>query len=498
MNKLQGKHKDTRDVARGAAVNFLGILARSLSFVFYVVLARLYGDEHTGLYLLAWATVDVGSKLTILGLDRGVLARVAMRRADGDGDGVYQIVGQALAMGFVFSLAMIALSQVMASTICIGIYQEPQMITPLRVMVIGMLPWTLSAILLFATRALRVMRYEIYTKSVIEPVVLLAGALFFYYLGWGALGLALAFLLSTSIGAGMAVVFYCRELSLGRTLFSMFQKKGAGELLRFAAPIGIYDMLNLLLQRVDIFMVGRYLSTSMAGVYGIAVEVAFALKKVRQSFDPIVIPVISAAHQQGDRSRVLEQYRNVTRWILAIDGALLGVILLAGDSLLRIFGTSFTAGYGALAFLALSIVINGVLGVSELFILIDRPVINVFNSVGALVVNVALNLLLIPQFGLTGAAIAITVAYALMNGARLIEVAVLYKIHPFTRRHGLSLLAAVFASGWAFGFSSLFTGGLMSEVFASVFFLGLYLLSLDVLGAAPEIRKVWLKICSAF
>ncbi len=487
--------RDTRDIVRGALVNFIGVVARSLNFAFYIFLGRLYGAEATGLYLLSWASVDVASKLGILGLDRAILSVVARHHSEKDEDAVYRAIGQALCIGALATVIIVATMELVAAPIALHFYDKPELVLPLRVMAWGMPFWTISAIFLFATRALRVMRYEVITKSVIEPLVMLTLAVLFFFLDMGMFGLSLAFLCSVAAGALVAVYFFSRELSLKRVVLAVLDKEGRSGLLRFAAPIGFYDMLNLLLQRIDMFMVGRYVPTAMVGVYGIAEEAAFTVKKVRQSFDPIFIPVISAAHQVKDRAGMLLQYRNVTRWILLLDGAALGVVILAGRPIMGIFGADFSTGAVTLGLLSLSVVINGVFGVSELFLLISRPMVNLMNTIGTIIVNVGLNLLLIPRYGMEGAALAITISYAFMNAARVIEVSVLFKLHPFTRQHGRILLAWVLAFAAMFGLQlALNKPGTGPDLAFAGIYLLVYGLLQWLIGLMPEEKQIGYKI----
>ena len=98
-----------------------------------------------------------------------------------------------------------------------------------------------------------------------------------------------------------------------------------------------------------------------------------------------------------------------------------------------IFGKDFAAGAAPLVILTAAIMVNTVLGVSELFILTDRPALNVANTVVALLAAAGLGLLLAPRFGMVGAACSILGAYSLMNLLRLVQVRLLYRHAPLHR-----------------------------------------------------------------
>jgi O-antigen/teichoic acid export membrane protein len=259
-------------------------------------------------------------------------------------------------------------------------------------------------------------------------------------------------------------------------------------------------MLNLLLQRVDLFILSHFAGSATVGVYSIAQNIAFTFKKIRQSFDPIFIPVISASHQLKDRDALLEQYRNVARWVLILNTALFGLTVFAGHTILRIFGGEFVAGATALIILTAAVIINSFLGISELFILIDRPYINLINTIGSIGAAIILNYALVPEFGMLGACMAFLATYLLMNAARIIEVRLLYRLHPFTRYHARALLAAVpsFAAALFIREAIPLTHGVTGEFAAYLVFFLLYVVSLVLMGMAKEEETFLAKIISLF
>jgi O-antigen/teichoic acid export membrane protein len=483
---------DTKDIARGAFTNFLGVLARSLNFAFYIFLGRIYGAKVTGIFILALATVDVVSKLGILGLDRGILTIGAKKHQEKDETGFYRSVAQALIIGFGATLLMVVGINALAEFIAHRFYQQDELLTPLKTMSIGMFFWMVSAILLFTTRSVRIMKYEVYTKSLVEPLVLMIAAVAFYYISPGISGLSQAFLLSVVAGSVSSIYFFGKTFSFKKLFRQFFKLPGLLEVAKFATPIGFYDLLNLLLQRIDVFMLGRFAPSSQLGVYGIAQSIAFGAKKIRQSFDPILIPVISSRYQEGNHEAIRLHYQNVTRWILILNLAVLGLFVFAAKPALALFGKDFQGGDTALILLTSAVVLNGVLGVSELFILIDRPLINLMNTIGTIIMSIVLNLLLIPRWGMEGAAAAMLISYFVMNVARITEVIVLYRIHPFTMFH----LRAVAASAVSLSIASILSftppvsDSLLLQFFTGVFYVILYFMLLLIIGPANEEAEV--------
>jgi O-antigen/teichoic acid export membrane protein len=472
-------------------INLAGAAIRSLRLLLLFILGHLYGAEGIGRYLLAYATLDTLNNLVLMGLDQAVLTHTARRYAAEDTDGMYETIGQALAMSLAAACIVSASLSLLAPWLANTFFHKPALGPALRMMAWALPFWAFSAILLFATRALRVMHYEVIAKATVEPLVILTLALGFYALGWGPSGLWVAVFVSSVVGAGTVAYLFSRKFSLIRLWRSLWRVPGRWRLYRFAMQIGLVELASELVKRIDMFLIGRYLTADMLGIYGIAQEWALTITKIRQAFNPIFVPVISAAHQKHDRAGMLHQYRNVTRWILILNACVLGGIILSGEALMHLFGAQFALGAPVAVVLTLALAIQGVLGVSELFLLIDKPWINLVNTMIALLASIGLNLLLIPRYGMLGAGCSVLILQAILNLARLFEVAMLYHLQPLTRYHAKAVMAFLLAVGAVWGLQQALggTGGGMALGTVMAFWL-LYFALLAMMGLAPEEKRI--------
>ena len=492
MEDHSTRRSDAVAIIKGAGVNLLGTVMRSLNFVFYIVLARLYGAESTGLYLIAWNTVDISSKLSIIGLDKSMLKFVAERKAVEDESGMYTKVANALQLGFFFALGIIVVLELLTPVITSHLLSKPHLLPMLRLMIPGILFWTMTYILLFSTRGLRIMRYEIYARSLAEPITLVLFSIPFYLLGFDETGLGIAFLFSTAAGAVTSLYLFSRAFDIKKLKAAFADTAGRRALLLFSYPIGLTDMTNLLMQRIDIFLLSRYASAGAVGVYGISQEVVSLVKKIRMAFDPIFMPVVAGARELGNHGDVLSHFRSVTRWILMIYLPILGVYAIAGKDILALFGSSFGTDDAVVVLVLLSLAVgfNNVLGVSELFLVITRPMINMVNLLCAMALAFLLGLWLVPAWGAPGAAMTMAIAYLVLNIVRLVEVGVLFRMHPFTLAQLKSVLSFLVAAAlaWLLRLALHDVMPIGRGVPAAALFIGLYLGVLILLGLNSEER----------
>ena len=164
--------------------------------------------------------------------------------------------------------------------------------------------------------------------------------------------------------------------------------------------------------------------------------------------------------------------------------------------MLGIYGPAFRQGALWLALLGLAHGANSFAGLVETLIMIERPGLNVFNAATTIVAQVVAGVVLIPRFGVTGAASAMLIGFAVQGVLRFVEVRHVFgwswPWHSLRRPLTAFVLAFVPASGIRLLGGTL--GDLTAQVVAGVVFLVLYALMWRVLGAEPSDREVWRKL----
>ena len=481
---------DASTIARGAAVNFIGTVARLTKSVSFIVLTRLFGAEIFGLYMLGWTIVDLVAKVGQFSLDKGLVNFIPRLRGDGDADAIHRIIAQALGVGLLLSAAVGAALFIAAPALAEGLLGKPRLAGMLRLLAAALPLIAMTHIILGVTRAHKVMKYDAMIRGVVEPLVLFGAAGASFYWGWRTYGLAAAHLAALACGLLFALYVFTRFYSWRACLAHLRELRFVTPLTRFSLPVMGYELVYMVMIRLDVLMVGYFLPAAQVGIYVIAVEIALLTKKVRQWFDPIFSPIVAELNHRNDLPRLERNLRLVTRWVLTIGLGFLCVVSLIGNELLGLFGPEFGAGFVTMVVLAMSQVVYAAMGSGDtVLIMSGRPWLNLVNTVVVVIVHFALNLWLIPNLGILGAALGTLGSFMLLTLIRLAEVYHLFRIHPLTWRILKPCAAAVLAFGGAF-----LAGGygpdapwLRLALLPSIF-LAAYLGVLSLLGLEEEDR----------
>jgi O-antigen/teichoic acid export membrane protein len=176
-------------------------------------------------------------------------------------------------------------------------------------------------------------------------------------------------------------------------------------------------VLSLLNLRLDFVLLDVFVGTAVVGTYAVASKFAELVRLVPVAITYVLYPRFSRETQ--------EQATAGTRRLLlpatGLSAACAVVLALAAPFVLPVlYGARFDAAVGLAQLLLVGLSVEGAAGVISAFLYgVGRPGLNSIAMGAGVVLTVILDLLLVPQWGATGAAIASTVAYLVTTAALL-------------------------------------------------------------------------------
>jgi O-antigen/teichoic acid export membrane protein len=259
--------------------------------------------------------------------------------------------------------------------------------------------------------------------------------------GLGATAIALTYAVPVGVGCVVALLWLLRILARAehrdRRVFRRLKKtisiKRLGrEFWRFSLPRWGSDLAFVLLSYLSTLLVGGYLGTRDTGIYAASTRFVLAGSIALPAVIATIAPQISAMVTLGRYDRAEALYRTSTWWLMIPSFPIYIVTIVFAPFLLRMFGTGFDQGDTVLVILAAAMLVSMATGpISQVLLMSGHSVINLANTVLALILNVALMVILIPRMGINGAAIAWAASIVLINIVPVVECWVLLGIKPF-------------------------------------------------------------------
>lgn len=417
----------TRFVAGTGGTLLLNVGSLVLAFATTVVLGRVLGARGYGGYVYALGWVTMLAVPALLGMPQLVVRELAAHRVTGAADLAHGVIRRAYRLTQTASAVVVLLALPSAFFIARGAPAVQ------RAYAIGLLTIPLVAVYRVSESAMRGSGRVIegrLAETTVQPVALVVMVL----LTRAAIGdrlradTAMALTLAAA-GMAAAVSLSLTRRSVPAAVRQAPPRHEEGVWWRSLRPLFVLSVIAVVHAQITIVMVGALTDVTASGVFNAALKWAGFV-----SFAQVVLvyplgPALARLRAEDDRARAqrLLSASAAVGTAAAVPIAVL-LVVFRGEAL-GVFGPSFTSGGRALTILAAGEVVNVACGgVAVALVVAHRERVVALVSAVGLGATVVLGFVLIPRYGLEGAAVSRAVAVAGGN------VALLWQLH---RREGL-------------------------------------------------------------
>jgi len=403
-----------RQVLKGAAlvsaIRFFGV---GCAFVFNVLLARKLGAQGAGVYFLSVTVITIGSVLGRVGLENAMMRFASSGAAMGDWDSVSGVCRTGMRTSIVVSGLLSVLVFIGAPWIAAWIFSEPMLTIPLRVMAFSIVPVSLIHLYSGLLKAVQHPGYAAFNQGL--GVSLMSLILFAVLAGviTDVDQVALIFTASTYAVLGVSFFFWIRSAPEAQGRRGKFDK---ARLMNASLPLLFVSSMNLLMAWTDKVMIGIWLDSKAVGLYTVALRTAMLTSFILVAVNSISAPKFAALYAEGSHKALSKLARQSTAFMVLLAFPVLVFFMAWPEIVLRFFGQEFISAAVVLTILSAGQFVNVSTGsVGYLLMMTGHEKLVRNNLFFFAVINVALNLLLIPRYGIVGAAIATASSLSLKN-----------------------------------------------------------------------------------
>ncbi|MBV9114711.1 MAG: polysaccharide biosynthesis C-terminal domain-containing protein [Hyphomicrobiales bacterium] len=409
-------------VKRGGVAAFgIFVIGAGLTYCSQLLIARLVGADTFGIYAYVFAWMVVLAYFSALGFDVALLRFVPAYRAERAYALLKGVIQYAERRAMAVSAGVIALGILV---VCLA----PGMSSTLRnTFIVGffLVPvWALLWIRSSAVRAFGGVIAALAPDRMVRDgmlLVIVAVASFSFGASLDAPWVITATLVGSVVGLALSSI--AKHRLRPRIMDTITAEYSAAIWRRTALPLVIIAGAESLLNRTGVLLLGWSGHTTDAGIYGLAFNIAFLAALPRTAVNTLFAPTISHLFARKDQAMLQILVSTSALWTLCGAAAIALFLSVLADPLLSWFGHGYEAGVPALRILLIGQVFAASVG-SQL---------HVMNMTGhersaavllitSTVVNALVSMIMINQFGLTGAAIATTLTLILWNAGMAVFI----------------------------------------------------------------------------
>lgn len=262
----------------------------------------------------------------------------------------------------------------------------------------------------------------------LQPVITLLGVILLVATGNKSIGWLLsAYLAGVCLTLLVSIKLLKPLLTSGTDQQSDYAKAS----LSYGIKAHLSNVVTFVNYKADIFLVNLFVGPAAAGVYVIAVQFAERLWILSTAVSTVLLPRLSQL--SGDEERKKELTPLACRWTLTLTFIGTLFLLIIAQPLIKVvFGEAFLDAVWVLVLLAPGVVLwAGARVLSNDIASRGRPEINFYISLLVLTINIVGNILLIPVYGIEGAAISTSVAYTVDFTAKFFIYSKIVSVNVF-------------------------------------------------------------------
>lgn len=402
--------EDRTNAGRTSLTAFIIRVSSALIALFsQVLMARWMGGFEYGIFVLVWTTMLIAGNLSCLGFHTSIVRFIPQYRVQGalaELRGILQ-TSHALVLG----LSLLFAAAGIAGIWLFHDHFESYYIIPFY---LGMICLPMIAISDTIEGTARANSWAILALApiyILRPVLILALmalAMFLDYPHTGQTAMVCAILATLITTVWQALSILPRVANEVRQVQPKWRLR---EWILVSFPIFLIEGFVFILTNADVLMVGWFMEPHDVAIYFATVKILALVHFVYFSVKAGAAQRYAEYFEHDDQQRLGDFARATVSWTFWPSVAMAICVLIIGKPMLMLFGPDFDGGYPLLFVLVLGVLARASVGPAESLLTMTGGQ-NVCAAIyaGALLLNVGLNIILIPSLGLWGAAVGMVTA----------------------------------------------------------------------------------------
>jgi len=433
-------NESLKTLAQSSLFVFAGIIISKILIYFYrVIIARSLGPDVYGMFSIALMVEGWLAAISVLGLTEGMVRNIALYNGENKKDKAKYI--------FRFGLVAITITSIFSGTLlfflsehlAVNIFHNGDLTILLKIfsfiIPLGIISKPFIAVIQAHGRIL----YQSFILNVLQNVVKLLALILFLYLGLTDNIVAFSYLagIISLLSASYLVCKYKIPYIFEKYILDSKTKQGLSrELVSYSWPVLFSNIVLSVFFWVDSLLIGYFIGVTEVGFYNAAVPIAALMSLGSELFMYLFFPLISREYSRRNFKVIKHLSQQVGKWIFFINFPLFILIILFSGFLIQfIFGAEYLPAKNALRLLAVGALVNSLFFTSSRLLSISgKSKLIFFDIIATSLVNIVLNLILLPLYGIDGAAMATMISVILLNLLFLLQANHYLSIIPLRRK----------------------------------------------------------------
>ena len=435
-------------IAKGTGIILIGtIIGMGLGLIGRVLLARFFTQAEYGIYSLALVLLSIFVAISLFGLQDGAARQIGCYRGKNDSLRVKGIIFSSIQIVLITSVILSLILFFASDVLSNKIFHDPALTAPLKVFAFAIPFLALTQLFVSIFRGFESVKENVYFQNILRNILFPAFLIPVILFALPFIDAIYAFAASIIVTFVVFAFYVLKKipLSLRESRSNLLAANSVGkELFFFSVPLLGVFMFSQIMNWTDTLMLGYFTTSEFVGLYNAAVPLAYIIVTFLYSTHFILIPIVASLYSQNLMGELKRNYQILTKWVMFAVLPLFFIFTLFPEVILSsFFGASYVKASVALQILAICFLIHVVLGPSGATLLsVGKSRFMLNTTIIGTALNITLNAILIPIWGIEGAAVATAFSLVAVHSFYSVKLYQISKTHPFTKNYLIPLFAS--------------------------------------------------------
>lgn len=486
-------HHGLKLLAKSSVIVFIGVFLSKLFTILYkIIIGNYFASEIYGLFTLSLIVVGFFVSFSSLGLTEGLARFVPFFRGKNQKDKIAFIFRKTSFILFFSSVIFSAIMFFLSEFISVQIFHSEELIPFLKTFSF-LVPLTIfSYIFLNIIKGHEKIGWHSFIWNILQNFVKVATILILIFVGIKSNAIIFSYTLGIFSMLVVAYLFCKKKFPF------IFKKKKIKEhekkeisksFFSYSWPLLFSGIITTLFYWIDSFLIGYFLNASEVGIYNAATPLVGLMSFAPSLFTQLFFPMIIRKFSEKKIEVVRELSKQIGKWILILNLPFFIIMFLFPGAMIHFLfkPVEYFAAQNALRILSIGGLFSSFMFLSsDLISMIGKSKLILINIVSASVLNIFLNSLLIPKYGIDGAAIATTIVWILLAVTLFIEVKFYSGIFLFRKKLIKIILVSFIPISLTILLRRMIAPSSITPILVGIFFILLYFLLIFLTGCLDK------------
>uniref|UniRef100_UPI00404AF87B oligosaccharide flippase family protein n=1 Tax=Gelidibacter sp. TaxID=2018083 RepID=UPI00404AF87B len=424
MRLFKNNDENFIELLKGSSISLiLKVFAMLLGYASMLFITNFYGAEEWGIYSLCFTLLSIAVLLPKFGFDNSLVRIITELNTYNNHKEIKRVLFKALAISIIITILIVVVINSFSDVIIAKILKQNNLKPYIKLISLCVLPIVILTIISATFQAFKkTMLFMLFQTAFINFVFLIL-LLIYHYL---EISIKIFELYYYSALITMIISIFTLYCFLNKKSLSLQQKEikyGFKKIANISLPMLLSSSFALLMGWSDIIMLSYFKTATDIGIYNSALKLAALSSITLIAVNAIATPKFVEFYSKMDMSGLESIVKKSTKMIFYSTAPVLIILIIFSKKILGLFGDEFSIGYLALIYLCIASFINAISGsVGYIMQMTNQQKTYQNIIITAFIINLILNIILIPKYSFNGAALASSLAMIFWNIALVIII----------------------------------------------------------------------------